>query len=276
MPDYYSQQSELTDPGEYAHLYDGLPTSVSALCEIIQGLLVHWDSVELHGGADDKTVSTGHLRVKDLLDRIVALDPRPLHVSREVNKRERVICRDFSLLLCSVLRHKKIPTRARCGYAVYLTDPSRDDVDFVYDHWLCEYWNGERWILVDAELDEFELKTYTREDIAPLDVDRGSFINAADAWKGFREGRYTEEYFGEPESSFHGVKLLRAQLLLDFACLNKRELKYDSIMHQTSESELLLLDHVAELLLEPDSNFDRIRELYRSETGFEDIYYNHN
>ena len=36
---YYASPGPMTDPGEYAHLFDDLPTEIPALVEVVQGLL---------------------------------------------------------------------------------------------------------------------------------------------------------------------------------------------------------------------------------------------
>lgn len=38
---YYARQGRFTDPEEYAHLFDGLPAEIPALCRVVQGLVIH-------------------------------------------------------------------------------------------------------------------------------------------------------------------------------------------------------------------------------------------
>ncbi len=264
--EFYREHGPITDPGEYAFLYEELPRDVGSLCSMIQGLIVHRESVGLHGGEtrNGKDVDVDHRKVERLLEKITGLNDSPLSIERGIEERARVVCRDFSVLLCSMLRHGEIPARSRCGYAVYLTDPDRD---FVYDHWLCEYWDGDKWIKVDAEIDQLELDAWTRGDVDPLDVSSDLFMGAGDAWKAVREGRYEEHYFGEPESHYNGWRLLKMQLLLDLACLNKREMLAtdtwglaEKDYKELNEKELGLLDEVADHL----DDFDEMRNLYEN------------
>ena len=39
--DYYRQHSPITDPGEYATLYDNLPDGLHELIALIQGQMIH-------------------------------------------------------------------------------------------------------------------------------------------------------------------------------------------------------------------------------------------
>jgi hypothetical protein len=38
----------MTDPGEHAGLFEGLPTEIPALCQVVQGLLLHIFWAERH------------------------------------------------------------------------------------------------------------------------------------------------------------------------------------------------------------------------------------
>jgi len=44
--DYYSSQSKYTDPGKYSYLYEGIPSNVPEIVNIVQGLLLHLAQVE--------------------------------------------------------------------------------------------------------------------------------------------------------------------------------------------------------------------------------------
>ncbi|WP_424705495.1 transglutaminase-like domain-containing protein [Kitasatospora acidiphila] len=58
------------------------------------------------------------------------------------------VCRDFSLLHCSFLRHAGIPARIRYGFADYLGPD-----DFHTDHVVTEHWDDERGrLLADPQL----------------------------------------------------------------------------------------------------------------------------
>ena len=86
---------------------------------------------------------------KDLVSLAMLKSGEPSHVFKKPNHRVISICRDFSLLICAVLRAKGIPARLRSCFATYLAQ------NHFEDHWVCEYWNKEKgWIAVDAQLDD--------------------------------------------------------------------------------------------------------------------------
>ena len=47
--DYYTAQGIITDPGKYAYLYEGLPSEVSELRDVLQGVLIHIFHYHHHG-----------------------------------------------------------------------------------------------------------------------------------------------------------------------------------------------------------------------------------
>ena len=58
----YSQHSVITNPGRYAHFFDGLPKDIDGLCRVVQGLHMH-----LHEGPMyDITIPASRLPEADL------------------------------------------------------------------------------------------------------------------------------------------------------------------------------------------------------------------
>src|SRR5262249_30830494 len=118
------EQSPMSDPGRAAALYDTLPTDMAGPCRALQGLLIPADWTSAYGlsashfGPEARTTLPLERRLAD----ITQADPRPLAVERPILKRAPGTCRDFALMLCSVLRHRGIPARVRCGFAAYFTE----------------------------------------------------------------------------------------------------------------------------------------------------------
>ena len=114
---YYAQPGFMTSPGAHARRFDDLPSEPAALCEIVQGLLIHpfWTGaygITLPEGRQEEV----QLRsVEEMLARILALDDRPLTQARPVDRRLVGNCRHFSTFLCAILRHQGVPARARCA-----------------------------------------------------------------------------------------------------------------------------------------------------------------
>ena len=134
---FYTSHGSISDPGEHASLFDGIPDDIASICRAVQGLLLHPFWAPLYGTKVSKEreqeVQLRH--VASMLARIQEIDDGPLTVDRLLEKRLIGNCRDFTVLTCSVLRHKGVPARARCGFGAYFMQGRYED------HWVCEYWN---------------------------------------------------------------------------------------------------------------------------------------
>ena len=40
--DYYAHHGQITDPQQYAELLKDLPSDISSVCQVVQGLLMHF------------------------------------------------------------------------------------------------------------------------------------------------------------------------------------------------------------------------------------------
>ena len=247
-PDYYTGHSALTDPGAHATLISGLPLDIPALCRMLHGLLLHEAWIERQGFNPAAFIGQSRttLPVSDRLDQLLAIDPRPLTIARPGELRALATCRDFSLMLCAVLRHHRVPARVRCGFGRYFTGHA------YHDHWVCEYWAKaeQRWVLVDAELDEPH-RTFLKFDFEPIDVPRSAFITGIEAWQRCRTGAIDPEQLGHGTTA--GLFFVRVNLVRDLLALAKRETSaWDSWRSacephlMLSETELLLCDGLAQ------------------------------
>lgn len=265
--DYYAAPGRITDARHRAGLFDTLPADVGALCRVVQGLLIHVFWAEQYGLRlpEDRM---GELQLRSVaakLDRILELDPRPLDQPRPVEKRLIGNCRDFTVLLASMLQHQGVPARARCGFGRYFIPNHYED------HWVCEYWNAaqSRWVLVDAQMDELQSeKLSLRFD--PLDVPRDQFVVGGMAWQLCRSEQADPEAFGIAD--MHGLWFVRGDFVRDVAALNKVELlPWDSwgIVEEpeggVTAGDLAFLDRLAELTSGDVPEFDRVRSLYEGD-----------
>jgi Transglutaminase-like superfamily len=269
--EFYTAYGAMTAPGAHAADLSGLPTDLAASCEVIQGLLIHQDLASFLYGVtlSDEQRLDAHIRpLAQRLARIRALDSRALTIAREPAHRMPGVCSHFSLMLCARLREQGIPARPRCGFGAYFT-PGKFE-----DHWVCEYWNSkqERWILVDAQLDAPQRKTFN-VDFSPLDVPRDRFIIAGDAWQMCRSGRADPDKFGLSfMPDLHGLWFIAGNIVRDLASLNRMEmLPWDvwGSMPRPGEplkdEQLAFFDKIAALTLAPDSSFAELRRLYESD-----------
>ena len=116
MLEYYSTQGIITDPGKYAYLYEGLPSDVEKLAEVVQGVMIHIAHAHRYGVelSEERRKEIFMRKVEEMLGRIIELDTRPITQVRNPEKRFVGVCRHYAVFICSLLRHKGIPSRARC------------------------------------------------------------------------------------------------------------------------------------------------------------------
>jgi excinuclease ABC subunit A len=108
--------------------------------------------------------------------------------------------------------------------------------------------------------------------IDPLNIDSSSqFLLAGDIWQRSRAGKANPQEFGDSPDDL-GMAPIRYALLQDFDYLNKNELVGFDAWHslinkpesEVTEEEKALLDEVAEMTNQVDSNFNGLRELYQT------------
>ena len=267
--DFYAAPGPMTTPGALAPFLSDLPHNVPALVHVVQGLLIHvfWAGrygVEL----DDARRGEVQLRAVDRqLQRILELDPRPLAETRDPACRLVGNCRDFSVMLTTMLRAQGVPARARCGFGAYF-EPNHYE-----DHWVVEYWHAaeNRWVLVDAQLDELQQRVLGI-DFDPLDVPRDQFITGGRAWRMARAEGADPAAFGIHDMS--GLWFIRGNLVRDVAALNKVELLPWDIWglayveggdEALSDEDMAALDDMAALSGGDVPDFDRLRALYEAD-----------
>lgn len=263
--DYYGSPGPMTDPKQFSKLFESLPTEIPALCRVVQGLLIHILWTERYGInlSKDRKQEVQIRSIARKLARIQELDARPLTIARPLDKRLVGNCRDFTLLLTSILRHQGVPARARCGFGVYF-EPNHYE-----DHWVCEYWSETqgRWVMVDSQLDDLQRQALHIK-FNTYDMPSGQFLPAGRAWQLCRAGEADPDRFGIHD--LHGLWFVRGNLIRDLAALNKMELlPWDGwgLIDEKKDEELTeedwtLLDRVAVLTLADNDAFAEMHALY--------------
>lgn len=274
--EYYSTQSKTTNPGKFVYLFENLPTSISKLCVIVHRVIGHRDDTKrlYNFKLPEERKSEADTRyVEDILKKIIELNDSPLTKKRSPKMRFLGSCRDFSILLCSILRHKKIPARLRCGFAAYFRP------GFYSDHWVCEYWNKnkKKWILVDPEIGEEE-RELCKINLDHTNLPPDQFLKAGKAWQMCRSGKANPKLFGVYHSGIYknikGLWFIRGSVLHDLISLNKVELlpwdytkfsdkQFKSISELLSK-EIQLIDKIASLTIAGNDAFPEIRSLYEN------------
>ena len=270
---FYSQPGIITNAGKYASLLVDLSDDLASLCSVVQNNMVHVFSAERLGlnlTEDQKRT----LQIRPIAEKLALMtetNDQPLSVSKPLGQRQVGNCRDFTVFLCSILRHKGIPARARCGFGKYF-DPGQ-----YVDHWVCEYWNSakRRWMMVDSELDASAIEFFNIK-FDPLDVPSEEFMTAGRAWKLCRQRKADPDKFGIFD--MHGIRFIWGDVVRDFLALNKVEiLPWDGgwgFLNQKlsdplpDEETLVLYDQIATMTLEINEKFPEIRAYYKSEPRF--------
>jgi hypothetical protein len=263
--DFYAQPSFMTDPGIHADLFSELPDDIPALCEVVQGLLLHQYWAGAYGySIPEERVSEYQIRdVSSKLDRVIELDDRPLLEPRPPDRRLIGNCRDYAVLMTAMLRYKGIPARTRCGFGAYFSP------GWYEDHLICEVWSADdaKWIFVDAELDDVH-REVLRFPFDPCDVPRDQFFSGGLAWQMCRRGEADPNSFGYG-NTVGGLPNIRGNLVRDVAFLNKVEIlgwDYWGLIEgddsDLNEDDLALLDKAATLSLARDDSFHELRSLY--------------
>jgi hypothetical protein len=255
----------MTGIGRHAGALAKLPRDVGALAEIIQGLAIHQYMAGSYGfKVPEPRTAESHLRqAEKILDRIFALDDRPLSAARPPDKRVVGVCHHFALLITAMLRAKGVPARYRGGFGAFFNPP------YFEDHVLCEYWNAAetRWVQVDAQLDAV-WRGALKFSFDPLDVPRDQFLQSADAWTLCRAGKADPARFGIFVGDLRGLWFIAASLIRDVAALNKVELlPWDcwGIMPHPGQAldagQLAFFDRLAALAADPDASHHELRAL---------------
>jgi len=114
---YFATPGPLTDLSAHAARVRDLPDAPADLCRVVQGLVVHPFLAHLYG-LEPTALRHDELEIRAaaaMLDRMLALDSRPLDEPRPPERRFVGNCRHFTVLLCAFLRARGAPARARCG-----------------------------------------------------------------------------------------------------------------------------------------------------------------
>lgn len=245
-PAQYAVQSAYSDPGAQAALFDALPTDIAGLTAVIRNLVIHYrgGGIEFTG---DRYDEINHRWVSAMLATDQRRNGTPLAVPREPVDRIVGCCRDFTLLTVAALRHHGIPARSRIGFASYFAN------GFNHDHVVVEYWNGDRWVMVDAQLDPGPEWSFDTQDMKP-----GYFRSAAEVWLGVRSGSLDGDDFGvDPSLPIRGGWFIRNYVFFQLAHLQGDELLlWDAWGAQSAsldDADLDLSDEIATLLVASDN-----------------------
>jgi hypothetical protein len=262
----YAVHTQFSDPGAHAQLFDALPDDVSGIGAVVRNLLIHYRG----GGINftgERLAEIDSRWVSTMLATDQKRNGTALAVPREPVDHVVGCCRDYTLMFVSMLRHKGIPARSRIGFAVYFGE------GFNYDHVVAEYWNGDRWVMLDPQLDPAGDHPFNTEDMP-----RGPFVSAAEVWLGVRAGELDPSTYGVDPSlpTIRGEWLIRNYVHLQLAHLHGDELllwdNWGSMSDTIDGADLDLTDTVARLLVASDNGDEtatkQVDDLYRTNPAF--------
>ena len=281
---FYKQTSLYTDLGLYKNFMKNLPDDINELCILQRKQIIHpvvFDIPNIRKQSncfwgDMTKVPITRLDYEDdlfptaisMISELLRKD-KTYNVNRKAEDKIHVTCRGEAILLAATLKAKGYSARVRSGFAPYI---KYDGVS--YDHWITEYYDEikQRWVLVDA--DEHCPDHEMGFDLN--DIPRNKFIFGAEAYLGMRTGKYkTEEIYYASDPATLGLKASIRGLFYDFHSLMNDEIiflhlpKYIQDKNfELSEEEYIELDNLAELLLEPDKNFDKILDIWNNKSKF--------
>lgn len=238
---------------------ENLPSKAAEICRLVHDLVIQPTDAKGLGVPDERFAETRLRHVYGLIDALLALDPAPLTVARDPDRRVIGTCRHFAVLSCALLRYRRIAARARCGFATYF-QPGQG-----VDHWITEYRHDGRWVRIDSEILGGSLVA------KPEDLAAGEFLTGGEAWTAFREGHIDAAHFGVHGTENWGPAEIRGNAIKDLAALNKVEmLPWDewgrmeaSYKGKTGPDYDKLIDAIAAVSATDDSA--AIADLYASE-----------
>jgi hypothetical protein len=257
--EFYRQQSAFTDPGEYGYLYENLTDSLPELCRLIKSQFIH-PFAELQQYREQIpeerwNESIMYPSVKSILGGLLSYDSRGLVEDREPADRLVLGCRDYAIILASILKYRGIPARVRCGHAPYLRP------GFFLSHTICEVWNenDRRWMLVDPGLGMIDFS-----------VDKFDFSN--ELWLKMQKEEIDINLYGMP-GRYSGFVSITGKVYHDLASILGTEypiyqyapvLEYAFDNNKQIPAELReTLDRISELMKSLDAeNFKKLQEIY--------------
>ena len=278
--DFYKQTSSYTDLGLYTDFARRLPDEIKELARLQRMQIIHpsiiWNNLqEIWWDNLDKVPKTSLVYEDDIYPTAISMLSELLRrdnnysINRKVEDKIHVTCRGEAILLTAILKAKGIPSRVRSGFAEYL---KHDGI--YYDHWITEYYSDieKRWILVDADNQWGDSKI----DFDLNDIPRNKFMFGANAYLTLRNNKIEKEkiiYQSDPVTI--GLPAAIRGLFYDFHCLMNDEIIFDFVPRYVleknfnlTEDELIELEELASLMLDPATNFNKLNKIWESKLKY--------
>jgi len=213
------------------------------------------------------------LTANAMLGEIYRRDSKGFYIGRHPQTRINVTCRYVSILTSAILKANGIACRSRVGWARYLGP-------LMQNHWINEYYSTKekRWIMFDLDdlydAEYTDIKMYRENKISEeyLDIKENQFYTAAKAWIEFRKDNNFIKDFRVLSENVDAYLLVQ-NIFLDFFALFNLEYHYYSMpiafdKKSYTEADFTELDALAKLMLEPNKNFEKLKEIFEKTPKF--------
>ena len=259
--DFYCQYSSYTNPGKYEYLYENLPDSLPALCQLIQKQFMHivaeYPSYKDVMPSESRYDINKYTTIESILEALYHKDSNGLTLNRKPEDRLVFSCQNYALMLTSMLKYKGIPARVRYGHATYLIP------DYHASHVICEVWNKTetRWMLVDP-------------NVNMIDFERDKFDFSNEAWLQMQKGEIDPNLFGIP-GKYSGEGSISGKISADLASVLGTEYplnmnppfieSYFKEGKQLSKEQIKILYSISELMQSLNAeNLLKLQRIYNS------------
>lgn len=287
LRDHYLSFGTFTYPGLYQQkLIDDLPGDVREIGRLVRQNIVHRSTLAEGNAGTNADMRFGYMTKMpwwrqpedDILQTAAAMlaelyrrDERGFVPDRTVENKLVLTCRYVSILTATILKSKGIPARVRSGNASYFEEHEKYG-KVSWDHWINQYWSDEqgRWVTIDVDG-----SLTLNENLDPYDVPNGKFDFPGKAWLDVRAGRVDPDYFYNAGDD-RGAVVVAWSLFYDFHSLMNQEDIYEHSpklvklqeFPKLTEGQLKEIDGLAGLMLDPDKNFDKLKEIYETKKEF--------
>ncbi len=288
---FYQNTSLFTDLGLYTNFAKKLPNNIETLCSLLRNQIIHPFDLKDENERKKKDSFYGDMSLipetslifeNDLFPNAISMIAELLRrdnnftTKRKIKDKIHVCCRETSILLVAILKAKNIPARTRCGFTYSVSEEAMTGAG---EHWIVEYYHKtkEKWILVDPTMYyDQETLEYYKIDYSLTNIPRDKFIFATEAYLGIRNKKYkSKDIYSFTNPITFGIKAAINQLFHDFHSLMNNEIlfcqnpKYlQDIHYKLTDDEYKELDELANLMLEPNKNFEHLKYIWNNNEKF--------
>ena len=260
--DFYKQYSSYTDPGEYSYLYKNLPDPLPELCRLIKSQFIHPFSElpqyrnQLPKERWNEWISM-YPTVQSILKGLLSYDSSGFVYNRKPENCLILGCREYAIVLASVLKYRGIPARVRAGHARYI------EPGLHVSHAICEVWNKKekRWMLVDPGLNMIDFK-------------REQFDFSNEVWLKMQKGEINPNLYIAPPN-ITGMISIAGKISPDLSSLLGTEFiiaQYAPIMdaclennNQFATEQIEILNRICKLMNTLDAkNLSELQEIFKN------------